>query len=88
MQASWTLQDAKNKFSEVVNAACSGTPQFVTKRGAAAVVVISVDSYSHLLKQGNNQTTSFKSLLLSVPQGSEIEFDEPHRDCKLREVSF
>ena len=88
MQASWTLQDAKNKFSEVVNAACSGTPQFVTKRGAAAVVVISVDSYSHLLKQGNNETTSFKNMLLSVPQGNEIVFDEPRGECELREVSF
>ncbi len=35
MQAQWTLQDAKNKFSEVVNAACAGTPQVVTARPAS-----------------------------------------------------
>ena len=49
MRAQWTLQDAKNKFSEVVNAACAGTPQVVTKRGQPAVVVLSTASYNHLL---------------------------------------
>ena len=38
----WTLQDAKNKFSAVVEAALSGAPQEVTRRGRPAVVVLSV----------------------------------------------
>ena len=29
----WTVQDAKNKFSAVVEAALAGTPQEVTRRG-------------------------------------------------------
>ena len=30
---SWTLQDAKNRLSAVVNAALEGAPQTVTRRG-------------------------------------------------------
>jgi len=41
----WQLQDAKNRFSAVVNAALSGQPQTVTRRGAPAVVVLAVEEY-------------------------------------------
>ena len=86
MQTRWTLQDAKNKFSEVVNAACSGTPQIVTKRGTPAVVILSADSYSRLLKHGPAGATSFKELLLAVPQGETPEC--PRSELTLREVEF
>ena len=43
MRAQWTLQDAKNKFSELVNAACAGTPQIVTRRGQPTMVILSTD---------------------------------------------
>ena len=45
MHSQWTLQDAKNKFSAVVNAACAGTPQVVTRRGKPAAVVLSMHDY-------------------------------------------
>ena len=41
----WSLQDAKNRFSAVVNAALSGEPQTVTGRGSPAVVVLAVEDY-------------------------------------------
>ena len=44
----WPLQDAKNKFSAVVNAALEGEPQHVTRRGRPAVVVIAVKDYERL----------------------------------------
>ncbi|MCE8440088.1 type II toxin-antitoxin system Phd/YefM family antitoxin, partial [Rhodovulum sulfidophilum] len=46
----WTLQDAKNRFSAVVEAALAGVPQEVTRRGKPAVVVLSADDYRRLLK--------------------------------------
>lgn len=90
MQAQWTLQDAKNKFSEVVNAACAGTPQVVTKRGQPAVVVLSTDSYNHLLKQWAKGTASFKDLLLAMPQNEDedMEMDSSRSELNLREVEF
>ena len=35
----WTLQDAKNRFSTVVEAALAGRPQAVTRRGRAGRTV-------------------------------------------------
>ena len=32
----WSLQDAKNRFSAVVDAAVGGDPQRVTRRGKAS----------------------------------------------------
>ena len=68
----WSVQDAKNKFSAVVDAALAGTPQEVTKRGKPAVVVVSVDEYKRLLSGAVNQRASFADHLLSFPDG-EIE---------------
>ena len=44
----WALQDAKNRFSAVVNAAMAGTPQQVTRRGKPAVVVLAAEEYERL----------------------------------------
>lgn len=46
-EAKWTLQDAKNKFSAVVDAVLKGTPQHVSRRGLPAVVVISAEDFEH-----------------------------------------
>jgi prevent-host-death family protein len=44
----WNLQDAKNKFSAVVNAALAEGPQHVTRRGQPAVVVVAADEWARL----------------------------------------
>lgn len=44
----WTLQTAKNRFSEVVERARKEGPQLITRRGADAVIVLSVDDYRAL----------------------------------------
>ncbi len=44
----WTLQDAKNRFSEVVERAHREGPQRVTKYGKDAVMIVSVQDWSHL----------------------------------------
>jgi prevent-host-death family protein len=45
----WALQDAKNRFSEVVNRARSEGPQVVTLRGQRAAVILSAETYDRLL---------------------------------------
>ena len=44
----WKLQDAKNQFSAVVDAAIAGEPQHVTRRGKPAVVVLGSGLYRHM----------------------------------------
>ena len=90
MQTQWTLQDAKNKFSEVVNAAREGTPQVVTRRGKAAVVVVAVEEYEAMLKQ-ERACVGFADFLLSMPhEGDTVSGDEKDNvpALTLREVDF
>jgi prevent-host-death family protein len=44
----WQLQDAKNRFSEVVSKAMREGPQTVTLRGDRAAVVVSAEEYDRL----------------------------------------
>ena len=44
----WQLQDAKNKFSEVIERARTRGPQLVTRRGKEAAVVVSAEEYRRL----------------------------------------
>lgn len=46
----WQLQDAKNKFSKLVDKAQHNGPQIVTKHGKEAVVVLSIDEYKKLIQ--------------------------------------
>ncbi len=46
----WQLQDAKSKFSQLVNNAMLSEPQFVTKHGSKAVVILSYAEYQRMLK--------------------------------------
>jgi antitoxin Phd len=44
----WALQDAKNRFSELVDQALQEGPQIVTRRGKETVVVLSVQEFHKL----------------------------------------
>lgn len=47
--ATWTLEQAKNSFSEVVRRALRHVPQVVERGGRDAVVVIAREDYQRLL---------------------------------------
>ena len=69
----WSVQDAKNRFSEVVEAA-QREPQTVTKHGKPAVVVVAADEYERLRKLQHLKAPSFADLLLAMPtDGEEFE---------------
>jgi prevent-host-death family protein len=68
----WSLQDAKNSFSAVVDAAIRGRPQTVTKRGKPAVVVVSVAEYHRLCRRQAAETLSFVDHLLAMPQDDGV----------------
>jgi len=66
-QRSWSVQDAKNRFSEVVEAA-RRKPQTVTKHGKPAVVVVDVAEFERLRRLERAQAPSFAEVLLAIPQ--------------------
>ena len=57
----WQLQDAKNKFSNLVEKAQHNGPQVVTKHGKDAVVVLSIEEYKKLIKPKTNLVKFFQS---------------------------
>lgn len=75
----WQLQEAKNKFSALVERALKEGPQFVTRRGVKTVVVISAEEYERLRPKRD-----FKEFLMSFPEGDlPLErSDEPARDVE------
>ena len=80
----WSVQDAKNRFSEVVEAA-RRKPQMVTKHGKPAVVVLAAEEYDRLRKLQQLKAPSFAEMLLAMPQGDvELErLDATPRDVEL-----
>jgi antitoxin Phd len=78
-----TLQDAKNRFSAVVEAALAGRPQEVSRRGKPAVVVVSAADYARLVAAARAQRESFADHLMAFPGG-----DLPRAGAQPRDVSF
>ena len=57
----WQLQDAKNRFSEIVKKALREGPQVVTRRGKKTVVIMSVEQYQRLVRPKVNIVDFFQS---------------------------
>jgi antitoxin Phd len=77
----WQLQEAKAKFSELVQKAIDEGPQTVTRRGRDAVVVLSSEAYRKL-REGK---PSLKEILMSGPAG---ELELPPRALQEREINW
>ncbi len=58
----WPVQDAKARFSELLNACVSEGPQVVTRRGAETAVLVPIAEWKRLNRAA---PPSLKALLLS-----------------------
>ena len=83
MQHIWPLQDAKNKFSEVVNNALRQGPQIITRRGVQAVVVLSYEEYQRLQRPQTDLVTFFRTSPLAEVKLDLHRDDSPPRDVSL-----
>jgi len=80
----WQVQEAKQRFSELVERAVSEGPQVVTKHGRPTVAVVEIGEFRRLVRK----PLDFKEFLLSAPDlsildlersqdtGREIDFDD------------
>ena len=65
----WKIQEAKARFSELVERALKEGPQTVTRHGKVVAVLIPADEYRRLRTGGK----SFKAMLAAAPlRGVEI----------------
>jgi len=78
----WQLQEAKSRFSEVVDLTLKEGPQLVTRRGEEVVVILAANEFRRL----SGQTMNLIDCLLSAPRGEPLVLDrspEPIRDLVL-----
>jgi len=70
MKTVWALQDAKNRFSEIVNKTLTEGPQTVSRRGVPVVVMLPLQEY----ERRNAGTGSLVSFFRNSPlRGSGID---------------
>ena len=69
----WSVQDAKDRFSAVLEAA-RRSPQTVTKHGKPAVVIVAAEEYERLRQLERLKAPSFAEHLLAIPRDDQ-EFE-------------
>lgn len=79
---SWQLQEAKQKFSELVRRTLEDGPQTVTRHGEEVVVVVPAEEWRRL----SGEKMDFKEFLMSAPDLSVLDLERPKempRDIEL-----
>ena len=66
----WQVQDAKARFSELLNLALRNGPQVVTRRGIAVAVLVPIDEWRRL--QESSRPTLKAVLLGFGPQFQDL----------------
>ena len=84
MEAVWQIQDAKNKFSEVITLANKQGPQLITKHGEKTAVIISYIEYEKMRKSQGKLSDFFSTSPLA---GIQLDLTRnkslPRRDIHL-----
>jgi prevent-host-death family protein len=65
----WQVQDAKQRFSELIRTAHAEGPQVVTRHGEEIAVVIDIADYRHL----KGDIAEFKDYLRSGPAFDDLD---------------
>lgn len=75
----WPVQDAKARFSEMLDASVADGPQMITKRGVETAVLVPVDEWRrlHEAESARPVRPTLKELLLTDPR--RFDLDTPKR---------
>lgn len=82
----WQLQTAKARFSELFRRARTEGPQYVTRAGKEAVVVLPAEQFEKLAHPGRNSKSLVQFFRSSPLVGAGIDFKrepDPGRDIDL-----
>ena len=86
MAKTWQLQEAKARFSKLVEEALKGEPQLVTRRGRKAVVVLDWETYARLTGE---KLALWQALRAPTPlPNDEAEALFARTEAEYREVSL
>jgi prevent-host-death family protein len=93
-KSTWQLQEAKNKFSEVVRRTREDGPQTITVRGEDAVVIIPVQMYEEWKRRlgwsdahPEESLSEFFQRWAERLEGIELDLSAPP-DAPMREIDF
>ena len=75
MSKKWPVQDAKSRFSELLDTAIAEGPQIVTKRGVETAVLLPIDQWRRLERLTR---PDLKELLLT-PEAQTEDLTPPRR---------
>ncbi len=81
----WAVQDAKARFSELLDACVSEGPQVVTRRGTETAVLVPIDEWRRLQAVAR---PSLKQLLLSDSARTELLVPERGKASRRRAVAL
>ena len=80
MSKKWPVQDAKSRFSELLDTALAEGPQIVTKRGVETAVLLPIEQWRRLERMTR---PDLKELLLTTEARTE-ELTLPRRQHRHR----
>ena len=80
MSNTWQVQEAKARFSEMLETSLADGPQIVTKRGVEAAVLVPIEEWRRLVRMTK---PNLKELLLA-PEPRTDELTPPRRELPRR----
>ncbi len=79
MIQTWQLQEAKNKFSRVVENAVTSGPQIITRRGVEVAIVLSYAEYKNMVASRQKLSQFFRESPLA---GVELDLTRDQSEAR------
>ena len=80
MSRTWQVQDAKARFSELIETSLAEGPQIVTRRGVETAVLVAIDEWRRMEQRAR---PDLKELLLA-PEARTDTLTPPRREHRRR----
>jgi prevent-host-death family protein len=82
-ESHWQVQEAKQRFSELLRRAQAEGAQFVTRHGTEVAVVLDMVEYRHL----RGTATDFKTFLREPPFIDDIDINRSKEPARLVDLA-
>lgn len=79
----WQLQEAKNKFSQVVAEAIHDGPQIITRHGVEVAVLLSYQEYKKIIASSQQAQTKLSQFFRQSPLvGADLDFSRDPSEAR------
>lgn len=79
----WQLQEAKNKFSQVVTEAQQGGPQIITRHGVEVAVLLSYQEYKKMVGSSRQAQKKLSQFFRESPLANEeLDFSRDQSEAR------